>query len=297
MGIPLRLDAHHPSSGNRMRWRNRPSAVTRHLTVAAAFTLILSACGGGSGLSNTVPPDPEVAVLTVTTEGGFVPPDFRVGNLPRYVVGADHTLYYHGPVPEIFPGPLLPNVQMVELSGQAWKDIFDVVAELGLPDYAEKLDDQGADQIADAGTDVITYHDANGDHRLAIYALGVTNGSTSQDRLLATDLMQILDDAAFKGESQPFSPLTLQVAAGDAGLDVEPGMAAVQAWPLDVTYADMTDWIVGWRCVEVGGPKVSDLMGTFGDANLATLWDTGTEQVNLRVVPLMPGQEACPTNP
>lgn len=261
------------------------------------IAVVLSACGGGSGLSDTVPPDPEVAVLTVTSEGGFVAPGFRVTAMPRYVVGADRTLYYQGPVPEIFPGPLLPNVQVVELNDKTWKDIFDVVAELGLADYEQKLDDQGADQIADAGTDVITYHDANGDHRLAIYALGIAGGSTSQDRLLATDLMQILDDAAFNGQSQPFSPTTLQVAAGDAGMDVEPGMATVQDWPLDVGYADMTGWIAGWRCVEVGGPKVPELMDTFGGANQATLWDTGSEQVNLRVVPLMPGQAACPGVP
>lgn len=271
--------------------------VTRHLVVAVVVALLLSACGGGSGLSDTVPPDPEVAVLTVTSEGGFSAPDSRVSAMPRYVVGADHTLYFQGPVPEIFPGPLLPNIQVVKLSDQTWKDILAVVAELGMPDYVEKLDDEGADQVADAGTDVIIYHDANGDHRLAIYALGITNGSASPDRLLATDLMQILDDAAFNSESQPFSPETLQVAAGDAGLDVGPGMATVQPWPLDVAYADMTGWIAGWRCVEVGGPKVPDLMDTFGNANQATLWDTGSEQVNLRVVPLMPGRQACPANP
>lgn len=271
--------------------------MTRPLAVCVLVALLLSACGGGSGLTNTVPPDPEVAVLTVTSEGGFIAPDARVSAMPRYVVGADHTLYYQGPVPEIFPGPLLPNIQVVKLSSQAWKDLLGVVAELGIADYEEKLDDEGADRIADAGTDVITYHDANGDHRLAIYALGIAGGSNSQDRLLATDLMQILDDAAFNEESRPFSPETLQVAAGDAGLDVEPGMAKVQPWPLDVGYANMAEWIAGWRCVEVGGPKVSDLLETFSNANQATLWDTGSEKVNLRVVPLMPGQEACPANP
>lgn len=271
--------------------------MNRHLTLAVVAALLVSACGAGSGLSDTVPPDPEVAVLTVTSEGGFIAPDAQVTAMPRYVVSADHTLYFQGPIPEIFPGPLLPNVQVVKLSDRTWKDILGVVAELGMPDYEEKLDDEGADRVADAGTDVITYHDANGDHRLAIYALGIADGSTSQDRLLATDLMQVLDDAAFNSQSQPFSPETLQVAAGDAGMDVEPGMATVRPWPLDVTYADMTGWIAGWRCVEVGGPKVQDLMDTFGQANQATRWDTGSEQVNLRVVPLLPGQQACPTNP
>lgn len=260
-------------------------------TAVALMTAI--ACGGGGGDDTNQPPsDPDAVVLTVTTEGGFIPVEFNLDRVPRFVLTADRTLYHQGPVPAIFPGPLLPNIQVSTLDEAAFDEVMLLVEELALPDIDEKIDDSGAEMIADAGTTFITYYDDNGAHRLGVYALEFSDGPSSTDRVLANELLQTLDSGALEGESRPYQPERLQVAAGPAlRFDDVPG--SVEEWPLGVSFDEMDEWGMGWRCVEVTGEEAGELMGIFQDATQATRWDTGTEQLSIKARPLLPGETAC----
>jgi hypothetical protein len=96
------------------------------------LALLLGACGAGdAGTASTTPdgttpdttvppleePDTEVrVVLTISDEGGFVPVEWNLKRIPRYVVMSDGTVYYQGPVTMEYPGRALPNVQTGTIS-------------------------------------------------------------------------------------------------------------------------------------------------------------------------------------
>ncbi len=73
--------------------------------------------------------------------------------------------------------------------------------------------------------------------------------------------------------------------------------AEVKDWPLAMSHEEMEEWGFGWRCVEVTDDEVGPLFEVFGEANQATLWDTGTEQLTIKARPLLPGETACSGKP
>lgn len=278
----------------------------RALTLVTVIGLALAACGGDDTTDTTVPitgPSSTAGdspheggtgevLLTVTSEGGFVPVEFNLDRMPRYVLLDDGTLIYQGPVPAIFPGPLLPNVQVTEVSGAQMDEILQLIDEVGLPEIDEFIDDSNAEMVADATTEFFTYYDENGTHRLGIYALGITEGGGSTERILANELIEVLDEVTATGESRPYAAARIQVAAGPA-LEFDDVQGRVEPWPLEVDFADMPEWAIGWRCLEMEGDEVERLLEVFSDANQATRWDTGEEELTIKARPLLPGEDAC----
>lgn len=278
----------------------------RAITLVAVLGLTLAACGGADATGTTIPTTGPTSttegsdqdagssevLLTLTSEGGFAPVEFNLDRMPRYVLLADGTLIYQGPVPAIFPGPLVPNVQVTELGPVQMDEILQLVEEMGLPEIDELIDDSNADMVADATTEFITYFDENGSHRLGIYALGITEGTGSTERILANELVQVLDEATATGESRPYQAERLQVAAGPA-LEFDEVDGGVETWPLDIGFADMPEWAMGWHCVEVEGERVASLLEVFSGASQATRWDTGDEELTIKARPLLPGETAC----
>jgi hypothetical protein len=267
----------------------------RALALFGVMGLTLSACGADDATDTTTPADPDAVVLTVTSEGGFVPVEFNLDRMPQYLVTADRSLYYQGPTTLEFPGPMLPNVQVTTIDEDTYAEMLDLIEELGLSDIDEKVDQSAAQNIADAGTTYLNYHDDNGLHRYGFYALEMTDGG-STDRLLANEIVEFLDQASASGESREYEPDRLQVAAGPP-MQVDEGMGSVEEWPLDVSFQEMDEWGLGWRCVEVTGEEVTELLEVFSSANQATVWDTGSEQLGIRAHPLLPGETACQNAP
>lgn len=278
----------------------------RALTLVTVIGIALAACGGDGAPDTTIPTtgptstagdspqetaDSDV-LLTVTFEGGLVPVEFNLDRMPRYVLLADGTLMYQGPIPAIYPGPLLPDVQVAEVPAAHMDELHQLVEELGLPEIDEFIDASSAEIVADAATDFITYYDKNGTHRLGIYALGITDRGGSTERILASELIEILDEIATTEPSRPYATERLQVAAGPA-LEFEEATAGVQPWPLEVDFADMPEWAMGWRCLAVEGDEVERLLEVFSGANQATRWDSGEEELTIKARPLLPGEDAC----
>lgn len=259
-------------------------------TFILVAALALASCGGAAS-ELTLPEDPDQVVLSVTSEGGFMPVEANLDRMPRYVVTADRSLYYVGPTTMEFPGPILPNVQVTTLDQATIDEILRLVEEMGLPEVDEEVDNSGAEQIADASTEFITYVDADGSHRMGFYALGISEGGSTQ-RLLAGEIVDLLDEASATGQSRPYQPERLQVAAGPP-MVVEPGMATVEEWPLEMSFDEMAEWAMDWRCAEVTGERVADLVEVFSAANQATTWSAGNRTLGIRARPLLPGETAC----
>ena len=89
----------------------------KRLVGLVSAALVFTACGGEPGLTDTLKlnDDPASLLLMVKDEGGFVPIEFVVGQGPRLVLLRDGTLIVSGPQIEIFPQPLLPNYQSIQL--------------------------------------------------------------------------------------------------------------------------------------------------------------------------------------
>lgn len=308
--------------GNPASTSGRRKVMKRTLPLLIALVVALAACGGGAatggpdttdipdtttstppttaGPDTTMPPDagPDDVVLRVTLEGGFVPIEFAYNTLARYTLLADGRLLFEGPVPAIFPGPLLPAVQVAELAEGDIARILDLVAAADLPGIRDETNTEYADTVADAPNTVVTYFDENGAHRFSVYALGFGLEELEDPRVPALQrLVDTLDTMAF-GDAPitDWEASSLQVIATEAGEAPNDPAATVVPWPLDAPINDLgTEVMSGLRCIVVEGDDLAAAGPVFENANQLTFFDDGTTTYRLTVRPLLPGDTACPS--
>ena len=276
--------------------------MTRTITVLTLSLVLVAGCGSGDSASDTTGPDdpvttttgpsvqPDDVVLSITSEGGFVPVEHAIDPVPRYVLTADRSLYHQGPVPEIFPGPLLPNIQVTELSEPDYEEVMRLVEQVGFPEFDERSNDDAANQVADAATDVFRYHDEEGTHSYSVYALGLVQGG-GQELVLLTEIIDILDQTSFGEGSQSYQGERLQVIAGESMGVADPQFTTEAEWPLDVPYEEMEAFAAGQRCVVLEGEAAEAAYQVFAEANQGYVW--GPDGLTIRPRPLLPGEEGC----
>lgn len=288
------------------------------LAVAGSMTLALTACGDDSQTASgdsvptpstvpgtvpatTVPatsaPDAggiehpvgaDDVVLRIGYEGGFVPVEAAFQNLPTLLVTGDGRLIVQGPVIEIYPGPLLPNLQVRSISEDGIQQLLSLAADHGL------LTQRGYDNptnIADAPDTVVTIA-ANGEvyeHRA--YALGLDGSGNESDELrqsladfIAAATGEFLTDNPELGAEEPYTSETFLVrptAVTDlSGFEVEP---TVVEWPAGLPA------LVEGECIEV---PATDVGALFAEANQLTFFTSGDQPFSLGVKPLIPG-DSC----
>lgn len=261
------------------------------LTVA---TLVLTACGE-AGLAETLKlaDDPASVLLIVKDEGGFVPIEFIVGQGPRMVLLRGGTLIVSGPQIEIFPQPLLPNYQAIQLGEEDMLFVLEELDALGFTEIEDEINNEAANMVADASTTITTFYNQDGAHTFSVYALGIgTQVSDGRVPILAN----LIEQLAQMGFSQPGAAYDwegLEVLVGVPQAPVEPDFVNVQPWPLDVAFDEMTDIGFGWRCASYDGAEARTLLGLFAGANQVTTWDDGETEYSIKVRPLFPEQEPC----
>lgn len=259
------------------------------LLTAAAMTL--AACGAGTDLG--LPEDPGAPVLQVRSEGGFAPVEFVLGRGPTYTLLADGSLIHTGPTAAIFPGPLLPNYLVTQISDDQMSAVLNLVEEMGLPDMVDERDEENGSNVADATTAVVTFWDDAGEHRYSVYALGIDPNPPNPSTRALADLIVELDRLAASGEAVPFEGDTVQVIAG-IGFN-NPDFTDVRDWPLDDT--DFSEWQTlpnQWQCKTFD----TDVLDGFSDETQATRWAhpdpmMDADTFTLLVRPLHPGEPDC----
>lgn len=299
---------------------DRPHIFRRRLLpVLAALTAVLlvaAACGDSSlATGGTEPPGPTdssappdgndpardgdgQALFTITFEGGFASPSIFAAQGPRHVVTRDGRLIFEGAVPEIFPGPLVPNYQVVDV-GDLLPDLEDILERLGIADITEEIDtDDGdpASDIADAPTTVLTYVDGNGVHRYGAYALGFGQPNPGGDpkRVALSDLTMTLDAAAFGGEvSHTYQSDRWQVVV-DGDIPADTGVPEdVRPYPLQIAADEFEQTSFDLPCTVITGDDAAAAATAFTEATQVTMWDTGSAPVRLLARPLLPGEGGC----
>ena len=226
-------------------------------------------------------------VVSITYEGGFVPVETIFTQLPTLLVTGDARQFGLGPVIEIYPGPLLPNVQVADIGEDGVQSLLALADEHGL---LEEREYEGPTNIADASDTVVTIT-ANGEtfvHRA--YALGLDDGlgeGMDDTEGARADLLAFVEAATAMGdiETAPFEPSTYLVRSFPVddltGYDVEP---TIVEWPLaDVVLADASD------CVAVDAESIGE---TFADANQLTFFEQDGVTYRLGVKPQLPG-DSC----
>jgi hypothetical protein len=238
-----------------------------------------------SGIEHPVGADD--VVLEISYEGGFVPVEVAFQNLPMVLVTGDGRLIVQGPQIAIYPGPLLPNMQVRTITEAGIQQLLGLAAEHGLLTQREY---DNPTNIADAPDTVVTIA-ANGEtyeHRA--YALGLDEESDEMRQMLADFVDQIMGqwmmpDNPELGPEQPFEAeayLVRALAIDDlSGYEIEP---TVLDWPAGLPpLADATE------CLALSAGEVGDL---FTEANQLTFFTSDEVTYQLAVKPRLPG-DAC----
>jgi hypothetical protein len=286
--------------------------------IASVLALGLSACGDDTESSpatqpttgatlppvDTSPPDTDGdgiehptgaddVVLRIGYEGGFVPVEYAFLDLPNLLVTGDGHVIVQGPQIEIYPGPLLPNLQQRTISEAGIQALLRLAEEHDLFRDVAYKDDAN---IADAPYTVVTLS-ANGDtYEHEAYALGLGGDGTESDEeraRLASFVGQASDIATAAGADtlgpeEPFeaaSYLIRATVADPSTLDQDIPPTLVD-WPADapVRLAGAAE------CATVPAASFRDL---FSEATQLTWFVDAGVIYQLTVKPQLPGVPTC----
>ncbi|MET8153424.1 hypothetical protein ACIBSW_07755 [Actinoplanes sp. NPDC049668] len=275
---------------------------------------LLSGCAqsAGSGAeassSTAVPESPAVPgnvdalMLRVEHTGGFVGPDLLASRMPQISVYADGRVIFDGPVPAVYPGPALPNVQVLTISPDALGTLIDKAVAAGVEDGA----DLGHPGVADAPTTEITVRTVAGEQTVAAEALNEAQADDpmltapqreARKKLLAfTEELDRLTSQPAGGTPQQYRPETLAaivqkyVAPDDA---VQPVRPQAVRWPGPALPGESLNPALGLSCVAATGKQLDAVLAAAKEANAVTPWTSGGDAYSVRLRPLLPDETGC----
>lgn len=284
--------------------------INRGLLTAAAVPLlfVLGACarpGAADEAGSAAVPvtesasDPDSIALRVEYRGGFVPAETIPGRIPRFSVYADGRALSEGPVPAIYPGPALPNLQQIQLSTAQLKELTDGALAAGVKSGG----DFGSPNVADTPSTRITVRTAGGDQTVDVMAL---NEANPDDKSLSTEqhaarkkLTEFLAsmDRLFAEAASPalkaYRPARLAVIAqpyqdtGDGA-----GGATVQ-WPAAALPGTALNEQLKINCLTVEGKDLDAVWKLADKANARTPWESAGQKWQIVFRPLLPDETGC----
>lgn len=268
------------------------------LIASVLVALVASGCGNAgsdsttppSGTSSELPDGRDGVILTITEDGGFVPVEFSLQRVPRFVVRSDGTVV--APTGEQFsyPGPTLPSLAVSDVSRSVIDDVLAFVADLDLAD-TEALDINNSPNVADAPTTTVYYYDDEGEHRLSIYALGMEQGGDAREAIVQS-MINELDSAVRSADSTPYVPSALEIYVTDDLLPEAEDVA--EPWPLPVGVPGMRADVFGtFSCTILTGEDAETVASTLAGTDQTTTWES--DGVGYRILgrPLLTDDGMC----
>jgi len=223
--------------------------------------------------------------------GGFTTREFAFQRTPNVLVAGDGRAFSPGAQIEIYPGPLLPAVQVWTLGEDEIQEVLGAAADAGLLAEVEYVQPTN---IADATTAVVTIN-ANGETFVhEAYALGIGDGpggaeSTPERQALrdfVSELVTIIspsptaDAELYEPEAYAIEALPVEDLSVYGSDGIEP---TVVGWPADasVRLADASS------CTVIAAGEVD---GVFATANQLTFFDDAGVVYQVLVRPVLPGR-------
>jgi hypothetical protein len=274
--------------------------------------------GGGEAIEH--PTGADEAILVVSSQGGFVPVEFAVRNMPSFTLLGDGRVIVQGMQTLEFPGPALPALQERTLTEEGIQQVLRAVEETDL--FTGDLELRGMQQmVADAADTVFELNAAGLESTVTVYALGMLMpdmevpgmdaGEVAAHESLTRLSERLLLPEEFIGSElweregwQPYEPDAFRLYVVDVtGQPIEggdlPGM--VQDWPTDddpAAFGDPAGEFLGpgTRCGVVEGELGETWFAALSNANENTLWTTdGENRYRVLARPLLPHEErSCP---
>lgn len=261
----------------------------------------------GSAIAH--PTGPTDLVIRYEEVGGFVAPQALLTRYPVVSIYGDGTVITEGPIPAIFPGPALPNLQFETVTEAGLQRLLAIARDDGLLGPDASYD---ATNVADASTARFTVVADGATHRVSAYGLGMTDDASadpaaSAARAKLRDFSTAVDDLPTtigqenvgRGTGYAWDRLAVFVQPGapDPG---DPALARPPiAWPLATPLATFGDPVSAgggdMRCGTVGGADAQAVRALLDRAAQITGWTSGGAKYTLTFHPLLPDQTECPT--
>ncbi|MEV6930461.1 hypothetical protein AB0M46_39080 [Dactylosporangium sp. NPDC051485] len=257
-----------------------------------------SAAENGSSAASYAPGD---LVLRVRTGGGFAPLSAAVTQLPEISVYGDGRVVTIGPVPGLYPGPALPNIQVRRISAADVRRL----AQRGLAAGVGRGEDMGVPNVADAPTTHITVRTATGAATTDVPAMGIDSGGeglTADQRAARGRMQQYVAELRdlpetlgrkSVGEAAPYEPARIAAVATPwrPSADGLPSDPPAIEWPsASALPGDPVPNRPGVNCLAV---EASPVLSAAASANARTPWLSGGTRWAVALRPLLPDESGC----
>jgi hypothetical protein len=274
--------------------------------LSVVLALAVAACdvfgGGGDGRARDTDGAAYLLQARVIEE---IEPEDQFGRLPAVTITADHVVVTHGPVPAMFPGPLMPNLRARTITAAGYDRIVSEAERLGLldPDRAARpapLDGQHGEIVlwVDGEFRII-----EGDLRAGIQCIRAPcDAAAGTAEAFGAFWAAILDLGTALpeelGPDEAYNAPALSLLIGGFPNDPAGLTPEVVQWPLDVPLAQAGGPAGDEpmpRCWTVRGEDLAVLAPILGAANQLTEWtdETGAEPVVIWVHPILVGDDPC----
>lgn len=276
-----------------------------------AVVAVVAACVGSSTPSapNPSPSGPAAPAYRLrATMTQAIPPLSRFGWLPVVAITGDLQVVVAGPMIDLYPGPLLPNLQARPISADGFAKIVEQARALGLlagdGDFTPPNVMPGAslgriELVVDG-----VLHDLTGDPTRLIQCVAAPCiPAPGTPEAFATFWQELSDMTWLEADLGPQTPYVADSYA--ILVDVEavedpqlpPG---VVTWPLDTplaTFGKSVGNAAAPRCGMVGGADAATLRPALASANMLTHWvdkDAAPAAATaIQVRPMLPGEDVC----
>jgi hypothetical protein len=245
---------------------------------------------------------PNDLILRISVSGGLVAPGYILTELPQWALFGDGRIVVPGPLPEIYPGPLLRNLQVIRVTPAEIQKILAAADAAGLLGADASYMGVG---IADAGTTFFTTVAGGKVHHVSAYALmadvkGPDAATDAARAKLRAFEGATLDLGKFLGrpidDSETFEPAGLRVfVSAINAVDLPLPTPQVVSWPLaaDPIATGQPTTAPGTVCVLVTGADLATFLPVAKSANAQTVWTRGKAMYSVGVRPLYPNEDSC----
>ncbi len=239
-------------------------------------------------------------MLRVEYTGGFVMPEWLLTRVPVLSVYGDGRVITEGPVPAIFPGPALPNLQVQMISPD---DVVDL-ASRALAAGVGSSPDLGQPPVADAPNTRFTVLSDQGPQVTEVNALDISEsdgGLTKAQQDGRKTLRALLNDLTnLPAVVGPYATESKPYQADEVGVISRPwtdpgtpeGQQPEKAWPGPALPGAPADPI-GLSCVTLAGQEAAAVLAEAASANALTPWTSEGQRWAVSFRPLLPDESSC----